>query len=74
MTKEELDRVYEYLEPDSSGGTIHTRVTARLAIEIMRQYAKSRFSDRTDHTDEELLEAFVLIYWAYPVKEEPNND
>lgn len=70
MTKEELNKVYEYAEPHDSGGTTHVRLTADMAIACMKDYIKQYYPHRSSEevTDEQLLEEFLAINWAYPLE------
>lgn len=75
MTKEELNRIYEYIEPHVSGGVAHVRLTAEMAIAYMKKYVKQYYPYRLDEvTDEQLLQEFIIINWAYPLKEVIEED
>lgn len=57
----DYNRLYEFHEPHPTGGDCVVRLTARQAID----YSKKVHGDVV--SDEEHLNNFIAIHWAYPV-------
>ena len=53
----------EYLEPHPSGGTCRVRMTEQQAIDWTKKM-------HPELTDEQALDDFAVIHWAYWVKED----
>lgn len=62
--KNDLEELWEYVEPHESGGTCYTRMTKQQAINWMRNVYKNTDA-YTTMNDEAIFQEWIVVNWAY---------
>lgn len=69
----ELDELWEYVEPHESGGTCYVRMTKKQAIDWMHKYIYEYLRHTKELTEEELFQEWIVVNWAYKYEKETNT-